>query len=536
MPRIPSQLTPYNISDTVAERKFDENGRETFRAYGSDYSERSGNTLFIGSAPLERFIAFKGFFDSIKINLEKETSIENLATRNFQIIKEITGKMYIDIEIKLPAHSTNEARNNLAKIEELQRLIMPAKWSADGSQLEYAFTGVASGPKDSRTTIPLFHVYFKNIINSGRDNRPRNIGDYDELIMHGMPCFIDTVAYEPDVSVGYFEFDNYLFPKLINLKLRLNYDSENLFDETRDHLTNKTILPFQLDGHFSQFDSTLFPFGIKVTFDQSEGPAKSAPVYEPAFAGKGGMDFTISQMNDLGYHSTFIFISLPINPTNTFPHRYVIFKPFLENFTRNVKTKVELAHHANSTINTRVLQRGVTPDMTEYSFKINIPSASLLEAKKNCGKIQYILRMFLKKYSDGFETIDQARSDLRFEDVKSKLLVYIPSMLEMPNSGPPSNDLADMYMNSVPLYLNALNFDIDMDAGFFEQGNNLYPKAMSLDFKFIYNRADMIRNYNLNESNKEDYYFFKPKESSRKPIIDSAAAHLFPFDRKTSKI
>jgi hypothetical protein len=102
------------------------------------------------------------------------------------------------------------------------------------------------------------------------------------------------------------------------------------------------------------------------------------------------MDFTISQMNDLGYHSTFIFISLPISPTNTFPHRYVMFKPFLENFTRNVKTKVELAHHANSTINTRVLQRGVTPDMTEYSFKINIPSASLLEAKKNCGKIQYI--------------------------------------------------------------------------------------------------------------------------------------------------
>ena len=118
--------------------------------------------------------------------------------------------MTIDIDIKLPAHSTNEARNNLAKIEELQRLIMPAKWSADGSQLEYSFSGVASGPNDSRTTIPLFHAYFKNIINSGRDNRPKNINDYSDLIRHGMPCYIDSVNYEPDVSMGYFKFDNYL--------------------------------------------------------------------------------------------------------------------------------------------------------------------------------------------------------------------------------------------------------------------------------------------------------------------------------------
>ena len=485
---------------------------------------------------MERFIAFKGFFDSIKINLDKETSIENLPTRNFQIIKEITGKMTIDIDIKLPAHSTNEARNNLAKIEELQRLIMPAKWSADGSQLEYSFSGVASGPNDSRTTIPLFHAYFKNIINSGRDNRPKNINDYSDLIRHGMPCYIDSVNYEPDVSMGYFKFDNYLFPKLINLKLKLNYDSENLFDETRDHLKNKTILPFTFKGHFSQFDSTLFPFGIKVTFDKVPKKEKELPVYEPAKALNGKLDFTIKQMNDFKNSDSFIFISLPINPFTTFPHRYVKFKPFLESFTRNVKTKVELAHHANSTINTRVLQRGVTPDMTEYSFKINIPSASLIEAKKNCGKIQYILRMFLKKYSDGLENIDRGRSDLRFEDVKSKLMVYIPSMLEMPNSGPPSNEVEDMFMNAVPLYLQQLSFDIDMEAGFFEQGNNLYPKVMSLDFNFIYNRADMIRNYNLNESNKEDYYFFKPKDTSRKPIIDSESAHLFPFNRKTSKI
>ncbi len=140
-------------------------------------------------------------------------------------------------------------------------------------------------------------------------------------------------------------------------------------------------------------------------------------------------------MNNISGLSSFVFISLPHNPDTTTPHRYVKFKPFIENFSRNVKTKIELAPTANSTIHSKVLQNGVTPDMTEYSLTINIPSESLTEAKKNCGKIQYLMRMFLKKYYNGLETIIKGRDDLRIEDVKQKLMVYVPSMIEMPGAG-----------------------------------------------------------------------------------------------------
>ena len=542
MARIPSQKTPFNISDIIAQREFDEQGRETFRAYGSDYSELGGEVFYIGSAPLERFIAFKAFFDSIKFELVKDTEVNSLGTRSWQLLKEKSGKMSIDITLMMPAHSTNEAMNNLAKIEELQRLILPAKWSAEEKEnLSWKFEGVST---NTRTTMPLFHAYFKNIINSGRPGSPKIIDKYEYLIAHGFPCYIDSVVYEPDPSVGYFEYDNYLFPKLIKLSLKLNYETESLFDETDPRMNTKPIGPFQLDGHYSQFDSSLFPFGIKMKLrdsgDQSGlGNIIEAELYEPATGLQGKRDFFLDEINNVTNQSSYVFVSMMHNPKTTQPHRYVVFKPFIDSFTRGVKTKIELSDTANSTIHSRVLQNGVTPDATEYSFKINIPAMDLNEAKANCGKIQIMMRMFFKKYSNGRENLEQwaeDREDVNFEDFKQKLLVYIPGMLEMPNTGAKKNDIGDMYLSAVPLYLTDLSFDIDMEAGFFEENNNVYPKVMSLDFKFIHNRADMIRNYNLGTTGQEDYYFNKPKQGSRKPMIKTENAELFPFDRKTSTI
>ena len=67
--RFPSEFTPYNISDIVAKRRFKKNEQgvrvETFKAFGSDYSEQSGNIVYFTSIPVERTVAFKAFFDSI---------------------------------------------------------------------------------------------------------------------------------------------------------------------------------------------------------------------------------------------------------------------------------------------------------------------------------------------------------------------------------------------------------------------------------------------------------------------------------------
>ena len=42
----------------------------------------------------------------------------------------------------------------------------------------------------------------------------------------------------------------------------------------------------------------------------------------------------------------------------------------------------------------------------DYKLKINIPANSLYEAKKNCAKIQYLMRMFYKTFNN--EKYEQA--------------------------------------------------------------------------------------------------------------------------------
>ncbi len=57
MARVPSQKTPYHIANTVAKRQF-KNGKETFRTYGTDRSEKSGHVFYLGISPFGAIYCF----------------------------------------------------------------------------------------------------------------------------------------------------------------------------------------------------------------------------------------------------------------------------------------------------------------------------------------------------------------------------------------------------------------------------------------------------------------------------------------------
>lgn len=114
--------------------------------------------------------------------------------------------------------------------------------------------------------------------------------------------------------------------------------------------------------------------------------------------------------------------------------RYVMFDLFLKEFSRDLKTKFAKADPTNHSVFSRV-----KPDLNQfmgikYSLEIDVPSANLLDAKKNAAKIQYLSRMFFKTFYDGSEQVssDQKQGILTDEDVLNNVLVYIPSMIERP--------------------------------------------------------------------------------------------------------
>ena len=171
MARIPKEYTPYFISNTIATEIPGQ-----FKAYGTDYSEVGDNIIYFNSVPLERTVAFKAFIDSIKINLKKEADKIKKDDQNFTIIKEKTAYLSYDLTLNIPAHSVNESRNNLAKIEELQRLILTpfskaqtstiTEANADGEKAEKSVSqtlGLSKryGEGESAIKEPIFTVLFK---------------------------------------------------------------------------------------------------------------------------------------------------------------------------------------------------------------------------------------------------------------------------------------------------------------------------------------------------------------------------------------
>lgn len=505
MSLVPGKKGVYHISSVPRAPEY-RNGIEVFKGHGSDGTHSTDNVIYIMSDPLERVVAFKAFFDSFKINLTKEIEKKEDADKDSTLVKQYGGLIEYNLGINIPAHSVNEAVNNIAKIEELQKLIAPL----DPSNINgVPLFNVA----DSVTTMPLFLVLMKNLISNGnKDVSLKNAQMTASIIRKaGLPCSIMEVNYEPDIEAGFFEFGNYFYPKNIKLNLKMSYEplaSNKVGDP-------ETVLPFEGTGEFSEGDYGTFPFGIGVDNGEYE-EQNSIELYS---------DYTSKTVNRLDFsgerESTYIFISDgPIMNSESIKSRWLVFKPFIENFSRSHSTSI-------TTLNNKALDiRGkIKPGSTVsfgsliFNLKFNLPAKNVEESKKNCGKLSHLIRMFYIKQNE-------ESTDTNTQRVMS---FYIPGMLEKPGASrsfPSHSNPERMFDNALPFYVENLNFDVDLESGFFEENGNLYPKAMSIDISFFYADGNLIKNYRYDEALTGGNY---------QHMVGAfpGQEHLFPYNRKT---
>ncbi len=547
MARFPAAFGPYAVAEVIHPKP----GRN-FRGFGSDGSEATGDVLYIGSDNYERMIAFKAFIENITINCDKDGTFTESTDQNYKVYKEYNGKFSYNVTLNLPAHSANESRNNLAKIAELQRLIMPIESIAETSKTYN--TG----------EIQRISVFYKNLINSGiHYEQLPNIQSYQDLYKYGFSCYIEEVKYEPDLDVGFFTYDNFLYPKVIKLNLTLNYETQYLKAINNNQTLFKPLESFVTDGRYGDFDSGCFPFLLRV----HNGLPQTDFLEKKHVRDQGPRDFSVEGMNDLRYQSTkeesYIFISLmnyeiatvnfrPVNDlvreqTNdpfsqitpelrklipikdkvfsTAFDRFVLFKPFIEVFDRNVKTEFAKIQSQDASLsNTVGLQsfKGI-----EYNLTFNVPAQSLLEAKKNCAKIQYLMRMFYKKTKQSDE--DQVAD-------ANHLFVYIPYKIEKAGAStkPNNNQFQAMKDNAVALIPESLTIEIDEDVGFFNQKGKVYPKNFKITMKF-----ELPEQNNLSNFSKKGPFFYEVLEGpsgQEKGAIRGGKPELFPFNRSYSTI
>ena len=531
----PDFFKPYHLSD-IAQGEIRKNNIRTFRGYGSDTTDSTDNILYIFSPPLQRMVALKAFIESYKLNLTKEHEFQSEADKNSKPYAEFASTLGFDVTLNIPAHSVNESRNNIAKLEELQRLISPL----GGSGKVNKFYGEKN---------PYFSVWFKNLISSGVKvsgyPSPATI-TADDMIKNGFFCYIEGINFEPDMEAGFFDYDDvkdkkhglYLFPKNIKLTLKLNYGvglSETSINKLRQNDINisEPFVAFTTNGHYSASDKGRFPFGL---YTGTKGYLELVD---------GNMDYNTDTMNYLDYSThggfrnldnSFLFISMNIDkdsgPTsadaNSKRKRWVVFKGFIDNFNRDYRLNVPKLEGDKDRIIDKPLDadKATTFEALDYSIKVNIPAANVSEAKRNCAKIQYLVRMFIKKHKPS--SYAGQRNEV-LSSTRNALKVYCPSFIENPNTTTHQpTSFSGMYANALDLFLTDMQIDVDMESGFFEENGNLYPKFISIDFKLSYHSGDLIKNYALSGGK------YSILESSNTGYKDKE--HMFPFPRQTSKI
>jgi hypothetical protein len=501
---------------------------------GLDGSEKTRNTIYIGLENTSHVIALKPFVENIKYNLTKELEYMSDKDKWEKVIKEYTGDFTIDLDLKLPASSPKEARNNVGKIEHLQKMLLEP----------YSAIGEFINNNEEHHVGPLFFVSFVNLIFGqgpiGSDLAIDQLAD--ELFFHGFPCTIKSISYKPDVKMGFFEFDSpdkqYLYPKLLDLTLTLSFENNN---RSEDALPLKG---FTRGGDLQAGDFGNFPFDVITNYRYS--------------------DVANAIKSEINYNSRNYYIYLfRDNVTALFP-------AFIEDFSRDFEVENNVVESKSKYIGKGIdTGKFSTPQKLSYKVVFSVPCANIEQSKIFCSEVAKLMRMFYRP-----QETDEAISRDPFK-------VYIPGFIEGPNDSQSFSDiLAPGALNTAPpettmsveetlrltgfntieealaggdeeeggppaliveddrdvaavkheppgiyLFMEDLGIEMMHDMGFFDDSTDgyLFPKAFKVTIGLV---SDYSHKY----------------ESSIKPFkveVDRSASHeseLFPFNRKTFKI
>ncbi len=509
---------------------------------GADGSEKTTFPIYIGQNNTGHVILLKPFLDSIKYNLTKELEYMSDKDKWEKVIKEYTGDFAINLDLKVPASSPEEARNNVGKIEHLQRMLLEP-YSEIG-------VGINSDEKDPPIG-PLFFVCFANLIFGSEIMLMED--SLEEVFQYGLSCTIKSISYSPDSKMGFFEFDSggkeYLYPKLLNLSLTLNYENNNQSDKFQP------IKGFTRQGKLIDGDEGYFPFDAgSYTYSQVAKIIKS----------------------EINYNARNYYVYL-FRDNNT-----ALFPAFIDDFSRDFEVDNNILESKSKYIGKGIdTGKFTTPQKLSYKVNFSVPCANVQQSKIFCSEISKLIRMFyrpqetdeaisrdpFKVYIPGF--IEGSDDPQNFIDIIANVTSLAPSSpqvdqsildlygvssieelnqsleaerinnqgagdvsdLEQPQTqpvgfaeltvgddNPPQSKPPGIY-----LFMEDLGVEMVDTMGFFEQSGHLYPKAFKITM-------------NLTSDYSHKY------ESSIKPFkveqdgTSSLEEELFPFNRKTFKI
>tara|TARA_R100000231_G_scaffold139095_1_gene119214 strand:+ start:4476 stop:5315 length:840 start_codon:yes stop_codon:yes gene_type:complete len=167
------------------------------RDYSADYNNNKKGMVYFSNGEIA--VKFKPFVESFSFSFSNDSTTPDghIYTKKVEATKFKESKY--SISFGLPATSLNEAISNHNKFQVLMRMIAPKR-------------------AENFTEPRKVFLKFSNLIsNSGQKGKISMSAK--QILEEGFRGIINDLKYEPDMEMGFFEFNGLLFAKAFNLNI-----------------------------------------------------------------------------------------------------------------------------------------------------------------------------------------------------------------------------------------------------------------------------------------------------------------------------
>lgn len=516
----------------------------------SQYANRKHAHFSIIDLNNNESVSFKAFISAFSISVDHGYDDETSEGPKERYKK--ASLFSYSLELDVPSHSTNEAMNNLAKFSAFERMISIG--TAEVTRRRQQQEGLI---------YPDLGFAMANLIQNGRFR----LGEaYDESgVNHEKPIYgiVKDLSFKPSLDDGFYEFDNKIIAKhyklsvKIDLLLRSVYGIfMNGFDEyghyTEDEITQTsdpgtyrigedsinliegiTVTP---ELAVSVYDkASYWPFGIMVgdlVMTRSlRNTYKNLGAYEGKYYDIKSINFLDNTFSDTKYSKNKgLFLGISTTPKLGYaietpalaePEKYVMFKAYLGDFSYAKKPKI-------GDVDTNANPAGVVYDYKaglekEWNITVDVPSNNVEEAIKNLAKVNILFRMginYVKSDSSALGSTQKAHCYVRLSNY-----IFNPEVVPYRSFYSSAQDIIDTGLKCV---MDTVNFEVDVESGFYEHAGHLIPKAFKLTFNIDY--VDTAKEYGVDFENDGlwphgmDWLNIEPNADQLEPVVTPTPA------------
>ncbi len=414
---------------------------ETSLSQGSDGSSeylKSREIRFVvASHNSGTAVSFKPFITKYSIEISNKEINETKDYLNLDREKIFTSDsigIIASFSLDILAHSLNEAKVNIKRINELDRIYKSV---------------ISQTPAGSDFLVKnVLYVSAMNIFTAAYTSKQEVTKDNIKQI--GVPCFMEEFSYTVDKEMGMFEDEGTLLPKKFTLELKFKVSNSAYF------VNNKSYLWLPLDPEtredYLPSDVGTFPFGI-------ESPA-----------GNRGEDGSAiySATRDSLIHIGGI--------SNLY---YTNFKPFLNSLDSKyayIGMKVKEIPDSGGALQ---FDGGSEHIKITNNLNFSVINHSLNEAKTNMLKLQKLIRFSDQYYPEQFDSTGAAIFPTN-KQFPTTMFLKFSSLLSYNND--PVTDLDSLKQAGKLYYIKGLSFEFDLTMGMFEDNGILYFKKYDISF------------------------------------------------------